>query len=117
MAFVYAARAYNSSRLVTLAENIWMQTAVYQISASDAASGTHPLRSVQFQKSCNGSEQSLYFSTVRFLMQGIDSLAGGVLCKVGNTRYGCKDVCMLTHDCRMPASAQTIYAWARWKSR
>jgi hypothetical protein len=102
MAFVYAARAYNSSRLVTLAENMWMQTAVYQISASDAASGTHPLRSVQFQKSCNGSEQPSHLSTVRFLTQGIDSLAGGIFCVVGNTRYVYNDFYMLTRDCRTP---------------
>jgi hypothetical protein len=57
MAFLYGARAYNSSDLVSLAEYSWREAAAYQVSSADAASGTHPLRSVPFSSTCGGSKR------------------------------------------------------------
>jgi hypothetical protein len=57
MAFLYGARAYNSSDLVSLAEYSWREAVAYQVSPADAASGTHPLRSVPFSPTCGGSKR------------------------------------------------------------
>jgi hypothetical protein len=59
MAFVYASRAYNSTGLETLAETIWNEAVLYQVTSDNAVQGTHPKRSTPFSSSCNGREYSL----------------------------------------------------------
>jgi hypothetical protein len=53
---MYASRAYNSTDLATLAETIWNEAVLYQVTANNAAQGTHPKRNVTFSSSCNDRE-------------------------------------------------------------
>jgi hypothetical protein len=53
IAAAQAYRAYNDSTLLTLAETLWANVSAYQISPVQAASGTHPTRSISFQGTCD----------------------------------------------------------------
>jgi hypothetical protein len=62
MAFVYGARAYNSSDLRKLAEHVWNDAVVYQISSENAAQGIHPMRNKTYKSTCNDREHIHLFN-------------------------------------------------------
>jgi hypothetical protein len=53
IAAAQAYRAYNDPTLLALAESLWANVSTYQISPSQAHSGTHPTRSIPFQGTCD----------------------------------------------------------------
>jgi hypothetical protein len=67
MAFMYGSRAYNSSYLGKLAEHTWNDAALYQISAQNAAQGTHSMRNVTFSSTCDDREHIDTFPTINII--------------------------------------------------
>jgi hypothetical protein len=78
MTFMYGSRAYNSSDLGQLAEHAWNDAAVYQISTQNAAQGTHFMRKVAFNSTCNDREQINTSPSIDLKPGATGSIAGGV---------------------------------------
>jgi hypothetical protein len=62
-----AYRAYGDANMLDIAEAVWQNVSAYQITASQAASGKHPLKSDPIMSTCNGGGQAfcgIYMVTV-----------------------------------------------------
>ena len=58
LAAIAAYRAYKDPSSLRYAQSIWTQLTAFLVTPEDAASGTHPMRSVNISGMCNGGELS-----------------------------------------------------------
>ena len=79
LASVYAYRAYKQDYLLYKATSIWDKMNEYLVTSDDAASGTHPLRTVLFNSSCTGGIILLSLITKYDLSNKLTGNAGAVL--------------------------------------
>lgn len=80
LACIYAYRAYNDLSMLRLAEAAWSQGNQYVISASQAANGSHPLKTSHFFGACNGGEWLFaVWNLIADLTTLTVSVEGGVL--------------------------------------
>ncbi|KAI0084757.1 hypothetical protein BDY19DRAFT_997487 [Irpex rosettiformis] len=54
IAAINAYRAYQNDTLITYAQSMWKQGSAYMVTPEDAAAGTHPMKNVSIQATCNG---------------------------------------------------------------
>ena len=58
LAAIAAYRAYKDPSSLRYAQSIWIQLTAFLVTPEDAASGTHPMRSVNISGMCHGGELS-----------------------------------------------------------